>query len=182
MSTRVGHASEALAFPESAHELLQNTQLRHNVHHATDVIRRKRAHVVEELPDWEQLRDTAHEIKAHTLRYLGFYLEQFEAACTAAGGKIHWARDADEANRIIIGIIESENEKEVIKVKTMTSDEIVLNEALETAGISPYETDLADLIVQLGQDKPSHIVVPALHRNKMEIHRVFREKMSLPGL
>ena len=182
MSTRVGHASEALTFPEIAHELLQNTQLRHNVHHATDVIRRKRAHVVDELPDWEQLRDTAHEIKEHTLRYLGFYLEQFEAACTAAGGKIHWARDADEANHIIIGIIESHNEKEVIKVKTMTSDEIVLNEALEAAGISPYETDLADLIVQLGQDKPSHIVVPALHRNRMEIHRIFREKMNLPDL
>jgi L-lactate dehydrogenase complex protein LldF len=182
MSTRVGHASEAAAFPKTAHELLQNTQLRHNVYRATDVIRRKRARVVEELPDWEQLRDAAHEIKEHTLRYLGFYLEQFEAACSAAGGKIHWARDADEANRIIIGIIESHHEKEVIKVKTMTSDEIVLNEALEAAGISPYETDLADLIVQLGRDKPSHIVVPALHRNKMEIHRLFREKMNLPKL
>jgi L-lactate dehydrogenase complex protein LldF len=182
MSTRVGHASEALPFPESAHELLQNTQLRHNVYRATEVIRRKRARVVEELPDWEQLRDAGHEIKEHTLRHLGFYLEQFEAACTAAGGKVHWARDADEANRIIVGIIESHNEKEVIKVKTMTSDEILLNEALEAAGISPYETDLADLIVQLGQDKPSHIVVPALHRNKMEIHRLFREKMKLPDL
>ncbi len=182
MSARVGHASEAPTFPESAHELLQNTQLRHNVHHATEVIRRKRARVVDELRDWEELRDTAHEIKEHTLRYVASYLEQFETACTEAGGKVHWARDAEEANNIIVGIIQSHKEKEVIKVKTMTSDEILLNEALEGAGISPFETDLADLIVQLGQDKPSHIVVPALHRNRMEIHRLFREKMNLPDL
>ena len=86
--------------------------------------------------------------------------------CTRAGGHVHWARDADEANRLIVGIIQSHGETEVIKVKTMTSDETRLNAALEAAGITPYETDLADLIIQLGHDRPSHIVVPALHRNR----------------
>ena len=182
MSVRVGHAAEAPDFPSAAKKLIQDTQLRHNVRHATDVIRRKRSSVVDELPDWQQLRDAGHEIKEHVLRYLDFYLEQFELACTHAGGHVHWARDADEANRIIVDLIKAHNETEVIKVKTMTSDEIRLNEALVSAGIAPYETDLADLIIQLGEDKPSHIVVPALHRNKQEIRQLFLDKMQLAEL
>jgi L-lactate dehydrogenase complex protein LldF len=182
MSIRVGHAADAPSFPEAAKKLIQNTQLRHNVRHATGVIRRKRAVVVGELDDWEELCAAAHEIKEHTLRYLDYYLEQFERKCTEAGGKVHWARDADEANRMIVDIIRGNNEKEVIKVKTMTSDETGLNDALEAAGITPFETDLADLIVQLGEDGPSHIVVPALHRNKMEIRQIFLEKMKLDEL
>ncbi|MDQ2775072.1 MAG: LutB/LldF family L-lactate oxidation iron-sulfur protein [Acidobacteriota bacterium] len=182
MSVRVGHAAEAADFPSAAKKLIRDTQLRHNVRHATDVIRGKRGRVVEELSDWEQLRASAHEVKEHTLRHLDFYLERFEENCARAGGRVHWARDADEANRIITGIIKNHNGTEVIKVKTMTSDETGLNEALEAAGIVPCETDLADLIVQLGEDKPSHIVVPALHRNRMEIRRIFLEKMKLREL
>jgi L-lactate dehydrogenase complex protein LldF len=182
MSVRVGNAAEAPDFLQASKELLHNEQLRHNVRHATDVIRAKRNRVVGEMPDWEALREAARQIKDHTLRHLDFYLERFEERCTAAGGKVHWARDADEANSIITGIIQSHGEKEVIKIKTMTSDEIRLNPALETAGIAPYETDLADLIVQLGNDRPSHIVVPALHRNKTEVRRLFLEKMQLKSL
>lgn len=182
MSVHVGHAAEAPKFPAAAKKLIGNTQLRHNVRHATDVIRNKRAKVVAEVPDWEQLRQSAHEIKQHTLRHLDFYLEQFEASCKAAGGQVHWARDADEANGIVIGLLRSHQAKEVIKVKTMTSDEVRMNAALEEAGITPIETDLADLIVQMGNDKPSHIVVPALHRNKMEIRRLFMQKMKLDEL
>ncbi len=182
MSIRVGHAAEAPSFPKAAEKLLRDTQLRHNVRHATDVIRRKRARVVEEMPDWEELRSAGHEIKEHTLRYLDFYLDEFERNCTAAGGKVHRARDADEANSMIADLIRSHGEREVIKVKTMTSDETGLNEALERAAITPFETDLADLIVQLGEDKPSHIVVPALHRNRQEIRQIFLKKMKLGEL
>jgi L-lactate dehydrogenase complex protein LldF len=182
MSVRVGEAAEAPTFAAAARGMLGNTQLRHNVRHATDMIRARRAHVVAETPDWQQLRDSARAIKDHVLRHLEAYLEQFETACTAAGGKVHWARDADEANSAIIDIIRSHGGTEVIKVKTMTSDETGLNPALEAAGITPIETDLADLIIQLGSDKPSHIVVPALHRNKAEIRRLFMEKMNLPEL
>ena len=134
------------------------------------------------MPDWEQLRDSAQQIKRRVLANLPGYLEQFEAACTAAGGQVHWARDADEANQIITGIIQSHKQTEIIKVKTMTSDETRLNVALEAAGITPWETDLADLIIQLGHDKPSHIVVPALHKNKSEIRQLFLEKMNLTEL
>ena len=182
MTVRVGQAAQAPDFPSAARQALTNTQLRHNVRHATNVIRTKRARVVEEMPDWQQLRESGHQIKEHTLRHLDTYLEQFEAACTRAGGHVHWARDADEANRIIIEIIQSHHEKEVIKVKTMTSDEIQLNPALEAVGIAPYETDLADLIVQLGDDQPSHIVAPALHRNRMEVRQIFLDKMKLTEL
>jgi L-lactate dehydrogenase complex protein LldF len=182
MSIRIGEAANAPAFPNAAKQLVADTQVRHNVRHATDVIQRKRDKVVGEVTDWEELRESAHQIKESTLRNLGKYLEQFEATCTQAGGQVHWARDADEANKIIVEIIQAEQATEVIKVKTMTSDEIGLNEALEKAGIAPYETDLADLIVQLGDDKPSHIVVPALHRNRMQIRQIFLEKMNLQSL
>ena len=182
MSVRVGQAAGAPSFAKAARGMLGNTQLRHNVRNATDVIRARRAHAVAETLDWQQLRDSARAIKDHVLRNLEAYLVQFEAACTAAGGKVHWARDADEANQTVIDIIRSHGASEVIKVKTMTSDETALNPALEAAGISPIETDLADLIIQLGADKPSHIVVPALHRNKAEIRRLFMDKMKLQDL
>ncbi|HEX4773236.1 MAG TPA: LutB/LldF family L-lactate oxidation iron-sulfur protein [Bryobacteraceae bacterium] len=182
MSIRVGEAAHAESFQEAAKELVSNTQVRRNVRHATDVIQQKRARVVGEVSDWQALRESARQIKENTLDNLADRLEQFENACTQAGGQVHWARDADEANQIIVGILKSEQANEVIKVKTMTSDEIGLNRALEAASIVPYETDLADLIVQLGEDKPSHIVVPALHRNRMEIRKIFLEKMKLKSL
>jgi L-lactate dehydrogenase complex protein LldF len=166
----------------AAKAAMEDAQLRQNVRHATGVIRAKRALLVEEKADWQQLRTAASRIKEHTMRYLDRYLVQFEQSCVRAGGKVHWAEDADEANRIITGIIQSHGETEVIKVKTMTSDETQLNTALEAAGITPYETDLADLIVQLGSDHPSHIVVPALHKNRMQIRQIFLDKMHLETL
>jgi L-lactate dehydrogenase complex protein LldF len=182
VSVRVGKTSTAAEFPSAAKVALKNDQLRRNVHHATNVIRNKRALRVEEMPDWEALRDTASAIKAHTLKHLHTYLVEFERNCELAGGKVHWARDADEANKIAIGLIRQYEGTEVIKVKTMTSDEVQMNVALEHAGITPYETDLADMIVQMGNDEPSHIVVPALHRNRFEVRDLFRETMSLPEL
>ncbi len=182
MSIHVGEAAEAPDFKKAAHVLLGNKQVRANVRRATETIRNKRANVVGEMPDWEDLRNSAAAIKQNVLRNLDTYLEQFEAACTKAGGKVHWARDADEANRIIIGIIQGHQQTEIIKVKTMTSDETRLNVALEAAGITPWETDLADLIIQLGHDKPSHIVVPALHKNKTEIRELFMRTMGLTEL
>jgi L-lactate dehydrogenase complex protein LldF len=182
MSIHVGEAAEAPDFKKAAHVLLRNKQVRANVKRATETISNKRAIVVGEMPDWENLRDSAQAIKQQVLQNLDGYLEQFEEACTKAGGQVHWARDADEANRIITDIIQSHQQTEIIKVKTMTSDETRLNAALEAAGITPWETDLADLIIQLGHDKPSHIVVPALHKNKTEIREIFMREMGLTEL
>ena len=182
MSIRIGKTSKAPDFPEAAKVALQDVQLRQNVHHATDVIRNKRVLRVRETTDWEELRNAAHDIKEHTLAHLDHYLIEFERNCQQAGGTVHWARDADEANAIAIGLIRQYGGDEVIKVKTMTSDEIQMNQALEKAGITPHETDLADMIVQLGDDEPSHIVVPALHRNRFEIRDIFRKKMHRDDL
>ncbi|MBE9376286.1 iron-sulfur cluster-binding protein [Saccharopolyspora sp. HNM0983] len=170
------------AFPQAAKTALADSQLRHNVGAATATIRGKRAAVVDELDDWAQLREAGAAIKAHTLSYLDDYLERFERAVTEAGGTVHWARDAAEANRIVTGLVRDTGESEVVKVKSMATQEIELNEALAEAGISAWETDLAELIVQLGEDAPSHILVPAIHRNRAEIREIFREHMGEAGV
>ncbi|MBV8896300.1 MAG: iron-sulfur cluster-binding protein [Acidobacteriaceae bacterium] len=182
MSIHVGNAETARPFPDAARAALDDAQLRTNVRNATNIIQAKRNNMTAELADWEALRNAAHAIKTHTLRYLDVYLEQFEANVTREGGKVHWAADADEANQIIARIIADRGGKEVIKVKTMTSNEVRLNECLEAQGITPIETDLADLIVQLGNQDPSHIVVPALHINRTQIRDIFRSKLPLHEL
>jgi L-lactate dehydrogenase complex protein LldF len=172
----------APAFPIAALKLLGDTQLRKNVRHATEVIQAKRAKVVNEMPDWQQLRESGKRLREHTMQHLDLYLKQFEANCTAAGGHVHWARDAADARRIVIDLVRQAGATEVIKIKSMTTEEIQLNTALEAAGIRPYETDLAELIIQLGKDQPSHIVVPALHKNRQQIREIFQREMDLPDL
>ncbi len=176
----------ASAFPIAAHAAVGNTQLRKNVRHATEVIQNKRARVVGEMPDWQALREAGKRIREHTMQHLDAYLLQFEENCTRAGGQVHWARDAEEARRIVVQLALDSNEqtatKEVIKIKSMTTEEIQLNHALEAAGVTPYETDLAELIIQLGHDQPSHIVVPALHKNRQQIRDIFIREMNLPDL
>jgi L-lactate dehydrogenase complex protein LldF len=169
-------------FPEAALPILRNAQIRKNVAHATDVIQAKRARLVAEKADWQQLRTAAAAIKDDVLAHLDRYLTEFEARCTAAGGKVHWAVDGAEARRIIIDILKEEKATEVIKIKTMTSAEIQLNPALEHAGIHAIETDLAELILQLGEDEPSHIVVPALHVNRSQIREIFARRMGRTDL
>ncbi|MER6910097.1 lactate utilization protein B [Streptomyces sp. NPDC000594] len=165
-------------FPRAAAEAVHDPVLRANLRHATHTIREKRARAVAELDDWEQLREAGRRIKDHTLRHLDRYLLELEAAVTAAGGTVHWAEDAAEANRIVSGLVRATGEREVIKVKSMATQEIGLNEALAADGIRVYETDLAELIVQLGDDRPSHILVPAIHRNRGEIRDIFRATMG----
>jgi L-lactate dehydrogenase complex protein LldF len=114
-------------FPQAALPMLRNPQLRKNVGHAIDVIQAKRAKLVAEKTDWQDLRSAASAIRAQALENLGAYLEQFEARCTAAGGTVHWAADAAEARQIILDLLREENASEVIKIKTMTSAEIQLN-------------------------------------------------------
>ena len=173
-------------FQVAAKALMGDSQLRKNVRHATKVIQTKRAKVVAEMPDWQDLRESGMQMRRHTMRHLDFYLEQFERNCTAAGGHVHWAKDAADARRIVVELVKASgtdgaSPTEVIKIKSMTTEEIQLNKALEAAGVHAYETDLAELIIQLGHDQPSHIVVPALHKNRSQIREIFRREMNLPG-
>jgi L-lactate dehydrogenase complex protein LldF len=173
----VGHLRGDTSFPKAARVALQNSQLRRNLGHATQVIRTKRANVVAELDDWEQLRLAGEAMKRSTMARLDEHLERLEREVTARGGVVHWARDANEANAIVTRLVQETGETEVVKVKSMATQEIGLNEALESAGITAYETDLAELIVQLGHDMPSHILVPAIHRNRAEIREIFLREM-----
>ncbi|MCG5216326.1 lactate utilization protein B [Streptosporangium sp. KLBMP 9127] len=166
------------AFPANAAHAVQDSQLRYNLRKATHTIRGKRAAVVGELPDWAELRAAAAAIKDEALRDLDTHLLTLEAAVTDAGGHVHWAADAEEANRIVTDLVKATGETSVVKVKSMATQEIGLNEALAAQGITAYETDLAELIVQLGDDWPSHILVPAIHRNRSEIREVFLSKMA----
>ena len=169
------------AFPTAARAAVQDATLLGNLRHATGAIREKRAAAIAELDDWPQLREAGRQIKDHALRHLDRYLTQLEAAVTAAGGHVHWAADAAEANRIVAQLVKATGHSEVVKVKSMATQEIGLNEALAAKGIRAYETDLAELIVQLGRDRPSHILVPAIHRNRTQIRDIFRTQMAAWG-
>jgi L-lactate dehydrogenase complex protein LldF len=169
------------AFPEAARVELANVQLRTNLRNATDTIREKRAKVVEELPDWEELREAGRAIKADVIAHLDEYLQQFEVGVEAAGGHVHWARDAAEANAVVAEVVRAHGADEVVKVKSLTTDEIGLNAALAEAGTHALETDFAELILQLDGDWSSHILVPAIHRNRTEIRDLFARTIA-PGI
>jgi L-lactate dehydrogenase complex protein LldF len=169
-------------FPVLAQTALQNDQLRGNLRHATDTIRAKRAVATGERADWEALREAGEALKRRVLRHLGEYLVALEAVVESAGGVVHWARDAQEANEIVVRIVREAGASEVVKVKSLTTDEIRLNDALKAAGIGALETDLAELICQLAGERPSHILVPAIHKNRREIRDLLRDALALPDL
>ena len=173
-----GNLRGSEAFPDAARHELDNAQLRRNIGKATHTIRAKRLRVTAEVPDWEELRVAGAAIKDDVLARLPELLEQFEAAVTARGGVVHWATEANEANEIVARLVRETGSDEVIKVKSMATQEIGLNEYLESQGITAHETDLAELIVQLGHDTPSHILVPAIHRNRSEIRDIFLSEMQ----
>jgi L-lactate dehydrogenase complex protein LldF len=165
-------------FPAAAHGSLADSQLRRNLGKATTLIREKRARAVGELPDWATLRDAGAAIKARAMATLPEQLERLEESVTRAGGVVHWARDGAEANAIVAGIARSHGADEVIKVKSLATDEIDMNEALEAQGIHAIETDLAELIVQLAHERQSHILVPAIHKNRAEIRTLFERTIA----
>jgi L-lactate dehydrogenase complex protein LldF len=165
-------------FPAAARESLQDSQLRRNLGKATQTIRAKRLRTISELPDWEELREAGAAIKARAMATLPEQLERLEAAVTRAGGTVHWARDGAEATAIVSRIAEGKGAREVIKVKSLATDEIDLNEGLHARGIEAIETDLAELIIQLAGDKQSHILVPAIHWNRAEIKALFERTIA----
>ena len=156
--------------------------MRANIRHATETIRAKRAAVVAEVPDWQLLRSAGAAIKDEALHRLDEVLVGLEFVRAGSGGTVHWARDAAEANGTVTALVRAEGVDEVVKVKSLATDDIRLNEALEGAGIRPLETDLAELIIQLAGERPSHLLVPAIHKNRAEIRDLFRERFRLPGL
>ncbi|HWL69020.1 MAG TPA: LutB/LldF family L-lactate oxidation iron-sulfur protein [Geminicoccus sp.] len=170
----------SLAFQSKAAAALADPNLQTALGGIKTGWQRGRILAADRLPEFEQLRDQARDIKNHALANLDFYLEAFEARVLDAGGQVHWARDAAEARRIIQEICESAGAKTVTKSKSMIAEEIGLNDHLEAAGITPVETDLGEYIIQLRKEPPSHLVGPAVHLTKDQVADLFEQTHGLP--
>src|SRR5512147_1642241 len=149
------------------------------VQQATNRFITGRAARVAELPQWEQLRQIGSDIRLHTIEHMDIYLTRLEEKVKAAGGHVHWAETAEEANRIVLQIAKDHNVTTVVKSKSMATEEIGLNRALEQVGIEALETDLGEYIIQLAGTGPSHIIVPAIHLKKEEIAALFSAKLDI---
>ncbi len=168
--------STAATFKENAAHALADANLRDALAKLSDGFPAKRRDAAARLPEFEDLRDQARDIKKHVLANLGFYLEAFEARVVEAGGTVHWCRSAAEARTTILRICKQAGAKTVTKSKSMISEEIAINEHLETHGVEPVETDLGEYIIQLRHEPSSHIIAPAIHLTKDQIAETFRDK------
>ena len=161
-------------FKDNAHEALKDEQLQRALSNVRQGFIDKRAAAAAKLPEFEALRDSARDIKNHTLANLDLYLEKWENKVQDAGGHVHWARTAEEARQAIVEICRKAGAKTVTKGKSMISEEINLNAAIEAAGMTPVETDLGEYIIQLRNEAPSHIIAPAVHLNATQVESDFR--------
>jgi L-lactate dehydrogenase complex protein LldF len=161
-------------FKENAARALADTQLQHNMTETGPRFIEKRAKARAALPEFDQLRDQSRDIKNHVLEHLDLYLERYEKKVMETGGHVHWAETADEAVDAILAICKRAGAKTVTKGKSMISEEIELNQALERAGMIPVETDLGEYIIQLRNEPPSHIIAPAVHLSREQFEEAFR--------
>ncbi len=169
------HVATSSAFKENAHRAIADAGLQKALARSGPSFIARRAAAVAALPEFEQLRDIACDIKNHTLANLDFYLEEWEAKVLAAGGKVHWCATADEAREAVLAICRSVNARNVTKGKSMISEELGINDHLERHDITPIETDLGEYIIQLRHELPSHIIAPAFHLNKEDWEQTFRK-------
>ncbi|WP_181705967.1 LutB/LldF family L-lactate oxidation iron-sulfur protein [Chthonobacter rhizosphaerae] len=168
------HVITSPRFKENAHEAMLSPPLQKAMGNVERNFIERRAQAAANLPEFEALRDAARDIKTHTLKHLDLYLEAYERKVTEAGGHVHWAADADAANKIVLDICRKAGARTVTKGKSMISEEIGLNGFLEANGVTPVETDLGEYIIQLRGEAPSHIIAPAVHVNKEEVEAEFR--------
>jgi L-lactate dehydrogenase complex protein LldF len=161
-------------FKENAHEALHDPALQKALNNMRTGFIERRALAAAELPEFEALRDSARDIKKHTLQHLDLYLEAYEKKVTEAGGYVHFCRTPAEANAAVLSICKARSARIVTKGKSMISEEMGLNDALMAEGINPVETDLGEYIIQLRGEIPSHIIAPAVHLNKEQVEADFR--------
>ena len=167
-------------FAENAKAALGDAQLRGALRHATTLFGKRRREAAASLSNWEDLRSEARAIKDEVLLHLDRYLETFVGNAESRGAKVHWARDAAEANEIICGLTVERGARNVVKSKSMTTEEIHLNAALERAGMRVVETDLGEYIIQLAGETPSHIIAPAIHKTKRQVAELFTTELGVP--
>jgi L-lactate dehydrogenase complex protein LldF len=169
-----------IQFKKNSSIALNDQNLRKALRNVTDRFRAAMIQATKEVREWEDLRNQAREIKKETIEHLDMYLEMLEENVTKAGGKVHWAKDGDEACKIIVDIAERSGAKSVVKSKSMATEEVGLNHAFERVGIKVVETDLGEYIIQLAKERPSHIIAPAIHKTREDISRLFSEKLNVP--
>ena len=168
--------STARNFKHNSQEALADASLQSALSALARGFPLKRLEAAARLPEFEDLRDQARDIKNHTLANLGLYLERFETRVVEQGGRVHWCRDADEARNAILEICRTAAARTVTKSKSMIGEEIAINDFLEENGIEPIETDLGEYIIQLRREPPSHIIAPAIHLSKEQVAETFRDK------
>ena len=177
MSIKIGNAS----YQERVNEGLENDFMRNAVASAQGRFRSGKKKQEETLGNWEDWRTLGSEIRTHTLENIDYYLQQLSDNVEKRGGNVFFAQTAEEANEYIQHVIKKKNAKKVVKSKSMVTEEIGLNQALEDAGADVVESDLGEWILQLDEDPPSHIVTPALHKNKEQIQETFHHKRGYDG-
>jgi L-lactate dehydrogenase complex protein LldF len=174
------HEATPAAFKAEAKAALAKPQLKVALDRATNLLQGRCIEVMAEFPEFQTARDQGAAIKDHTLKYLDHYLEEFEAAAKASGTEVHWASTPEEATRICVEICQRRGAKSATRVKSMLGEEIGLPKALADAGIERVETDLAEHIIQLADERPSHIVIPALHKTQEEVADLFTKNHGAP--
>ena len=167
-------------FRENAKAALADVHLRGALKIATSLFGERRKAAAASLPNWEDLRNQARAIKDEVLLHLDRYLEEFVRNAESRGAKVHWARDAAEANSIICGLATERHARIVVKSKSMTTEETRLNDALEAAGMQVVETDLGEYIIQLAHEPPSHIIAPAIHKTRRQVSELFTAELGTP--
>ncbi|GGF18701.1 lactate utilization protein B [Halobacillus andaensis] len=177
MSIKIGKKTYA----ERIQDGIDNAFMRQAVSSAQGRFRSGRLKAAEDLGDWEEWRTLGEEIRHHTMENLDYYLYQLSEQVEKRGGTVFFAKTAEEANQYVQKIAREKEAKKVVKSKSMVTEEIGLNEALEESGCEVVESDLGEWILQLDEDPPSHIVTPALHKNKEQIRETFAEKKGYTG-
>ncbi len=167
-----------LTFYERVEDALQDNQLHTAIGIATNRFVTGRNRAFGAMPEGDALRDHARRIRAHTIANLDRYLAQFADAVEQAGGHVHWAQTAAEANQYVSDLARKHDVKRVVKSKSMVSEELEINHVLEALGIKVAETDLGEYIIQLAEEKPSHIIAPVIHKTKEDVAKLFREKLN----
>src|SRR5215204_5621119 len=167
-------------FRENAKAALADVHLRGALKNATSLFGERRKQAAASLPNWEELRSQARAIKDEVLLHLDRYLEEFVRNAEGRGAKVHWARDAAEANTIICRLAIEHQARVIVKSKSMTTEETHLNDALEAAGMQVVETDLGEYIIQLAEETPSHIIAPAIHKTRGQVAELFTSALGMP--
>jgi L-lactate dehydrogenase complex protein LldF len=170
------------ALVRRSREALQDEFLRAAVRFTTDRLKGRKRGAAEQLGRWEEWRERAREIRAHTIAHLDYYLRQFVDNVRACGGHVYFAADGDEAAAVIEQIVLEKRARTVVKSKSMVSEEIHINARLAAHGVEVVETDLGEFIIQLAGEMPSHIIMPAIHKNRRQIRELFVRDGADPSL